>query len=416
LQLDNSAEIDMVIVDGSVFENAGPEPLQDLKEGFRDASIVGMIPAGSPHAGRLLSEGLEDFVSRPVEPHELRRRVERILEHRDLRTRVVHLQRELAPSAARSSLVRRSAAMLQIHKQILHVGPTRSTILILGESGVGKELVARALHSASPRRSRPFIPINCAAIPETLIESELFGHEKGSFTGAFTRSKGKFELAHQGTIFLDEIGEMNIRTQVKLLRVLEGQEFMRVGGNRSVRVDVRVLAATNTDLQERIRLGTFRDDLYFRLKVVTIPVPPLRERQEDIPDLIMEFLESLSRTNNVRRKTLEPGALQILQSYSWPGNVRELKNLLESLIVSLPGEVIRVEDLPAEICRDTEALPEGNETPPGPSLQEMEKELIVRTLRSVKGNRQLAAGRLRIGLRTLQRKIQRYGIDPRIGR
>lgn len=416
-QLESKAEFDMVIADFSILEAAHHEPLRQLKESFREASFVATVPTASgPAAGRLLSEGLEDYVAKPVQPPELRRRVERILEHRDLRMRVVSLQRELAPSAARSTLVRQSPAMQRIHKQILHVGPTRSTVLILGESGVGKELVARALHSASPRRTRPFIPINCAAIPETLIESELFGHEKGAFTGAFTRSKGKFELAHQGTIFLDEIGEMNLGTQVKLLRVLEEQEFMRVGGNRTVRVDVRVIAATNTDLQEKIRSEAFREDLYFRLKVVAIPVPPLRERREDIPDLVMEFLDDLSRTNNVPRKAIAPETLRVLQDYPWPGNVRELKNLLESLIVTSPGHTIDLDDLPEEVVHGP-GLPVPAAAPEtGRSLQEMEKELIEKTLQTVGGNRQRAAAILRIGLRTLQRKIQKYGIDPRIGR
>jgi len=286
----------------------------------------------------------------------------------------------------------------------------RATVLIYGESGVGKELVARAVHFNSPRRDQAFIALNCAAIPGNLIESELFGHERGSFTGAHTRARGKFELADRGTLFLDEISEMNLSTQAKLLRILEEREFMRVGGDQSVRVDVRVIAATNAALEAMVARSEFRRDLYYRLKVVTIQVPPLRERQSDIPVLVETFLDELSRVNAVPRKGITPEALEALQAYSWPGNVRELKNLLESMLVSVPGNLIRLQDLPASV-QGSSADAEHAEPVPGMTLAEMERELIRRTLDHTGGNRTHSAALLGIGVRTLQRKIHGYGIE-----
>ena len=285
----------------------------------------------------------------------------------------------------------------------------RSTVLILGESGVGKELVAKAIHYNSPRRDAPFIALNCSAIPVTLIESELFGHERGAFTGAIQRRKGKFELAHGGTIFLDEIGEMDLQTQSKLLRVLEEREFMRVGGTRDVRVDVRVQAATNTDLEELVSRRAFRDDLYFRLKVITIPVPPLRERLEDIPELTRVFAQQICRENGLSLKRVTPKAVRALQRHSWPGNVRELKNVLESTLITRPGDRIRSVDLPAAVLGEAR-IPRRFRPKAGASLREVERALIRRTLIHLGGNRTHAARALRIGVRTLQRKIKGYRI------
>jgi len=290
------------------------------------------------------------------------------------------------------------------------VAAARSTVLILGESGVGKELVAKAIHFNSPRREAPFIAINCSAIPVNLIESELFGHERGAFTGAVGRQKGKFELADGGTIFLDEVGDMDLLTQAKLLRVLEEREFMRVGGSRELRVDVRVLAATNTDLEDLIRRGRFRDDLYFRLKVITIRVPPLRERQEDIPELARVLLEQVRRDNGLRARRLTAKAVRRLQRHPWPGNVRELKNVLESTAITHPGDAIRESDLPAGVRGDTSSETVRAHPRVGTTLREMEREHIRRTLQHHDGNRTHAARSLHIGVRTLQRKIRTYGL------
>ncbi len=359
---------------------------------------------------RALRDGAEDYVLSPPDAFELGSRLEHALERRDLHSRLALLREEFARHQASKAFVDRSSAMRSALERVMRVAPLRTTVLICGESGVGKELVARAIHFHSPRRDFPFIAVNCAAIPSSLIESELFGHEKGSFTGAHARARGKFEIAHRGTLFLDEIGEMGLDTQAKLLRVLEEKEFMRLGGDESLRVDVRLITATNADLESLVERGAFRRDLYYRLKVFTIHVPPLRERREDIPALVEGFLEELSRANAVARKRITPEAMAALESYRWPGNVRELKNVLESLLVSSPGGLIRLEDLPPAIARrrDSEERPDFEA---GTTLRAMERNLIRRTLERTGGNRTWSAQLLGIGVRTLQRKIRSYGLD-----
>jgi DNA-binding NtrC family response regulator len=361
-------------------------------------------------AVRLLREGADDYVLRPIDAFELRARLVRLLERHDLDSRLALLQHEVAKNYGVKNLVSHSPAMRAVLDRIMRVSPLRATVLIFGESGVGKELVARAIHFNSPRRDFPFLGINCAAIPANLIESELFGHEKGSFTGAHARARGKFETAHRGTLFLDEIGETDLATQVKLLRVLEEREFMRVGGDQNVRVDVRVIAATNSDLEAMVERGTFRRDLYYRLKVVTIQVPPLRERRSDIPALVEAFLEELARDNAVPRKAISTEALEALQSYHWPGNVRELKNILESVLVSTSGDRVTPEDLPPSVLRER-AAPAKTTITPGTTIAEMERELIRATLQQAGGNRTHSAHMLGIGVRTLQRKIRLFGLE-----
>ena len=362
-------------------------------------------------AVRLLQEGADDYLLRPLDVFELKTRLGRILEGYELDSRLTLLQDELAKKRfGVKKPVGRSPAMRQVLSRVMRVAPMRATVLIYGESGVGKELIARSVHFNSPRRDQAFIALNCAAIPGNLIESELFGHERGSFTGAHTRARGKFELADRGTLFLDEISEMNLSTQAKLLRILEEREFMRVGGDQSVRVDVRVIAATNSDLEAMVARSEFRRDLYYRLKVVTIQVPLLRERQSDIPVLVETFLDELSRVNAVPRKSITPEALEAFQTYAWPGNVRELKNLLESMLVTVPGDLIRLHDLPASVQGSSVDV-ERAEPVPGMTLAEMERELIRRTLDHTGGNRTHSAALLGIGVRTLQRKIHGYGIE-----
>jgi len=388
--------------------------IQRVRSLRRQAKGVPLLLLSPPHrvdqAIAALRHGAEDYLLRPPDSFELKTRLDRILDRTDLASRIAFFQDELSKRSGLKSLEARSPAMRATLARVLRVAPMRSTVLIYGESGVGKELVARSIHFNSPRRGNPFIALNCAAMPGNLIESELFGHEKGSFTGAHTRARGKFEIAHRGTLFLDEIGEMEPGTQAKLLRVLEEQEFMRVGGSRSIRVDVRVIAATNADLESMVARATFRRDLYYRLKVVTITVPPLRERREDIPALVSTFLDQLSRENAVYRKSVTPDVMGALQDHAWPGNVRELKNILESLLVSVPGEVIRLEDLPASV-RPARVAPGPTGLRPGMKLEDMERELIQRTLEHTGGNRTHSAALLGIGVRTLQRKIRAYGIS-----
>ena len=400
--------------DAVVLDAARVERDQLLGALRRDGTTTPILlvadPAGLAEAVRLLRDGADDYMVRPVDAFELRARLSRLVERHDLDSRLALLQDEVSKSYGVKNLVSHSPAMRSVVDRILRVAPLKATVLVFGESGVGKELVARAIHFNSPRRSFPFLAINCAAIPANLIESELFGHERGAFTGAHTRARGKFEIADRGTLFLDEIGETDLATQVKLLRVLEEKEFMRVGGDTSVRVDVRVIAATNADLESMVQRGTFRRDLYYRLKVVTIHVPPLRDRRADLPELIEGFLDELSRSNAVPRKPVAPEVLEALSAYDWPGNVRELKNVLESVLVASPGEHVRLEDLPPSIARAV--MPPLRPTvAPGTTLESMERELIRATLESAGGNRTHSAELLGIGVRTLQRKIRSYGLD-----
>jgi len=357
-----------------------------------------------------LRHGADDYLIHPLDAFELETRLDRVLERHDLDSRIAFFQDEVAKRAGFRNMEARSAAMRSVLDRVLRVAPMRSTVLVFGESGVGKELVARSIHFNSPRRNAPFIALNCAAMPASLIESELFGHERGAFTGAYARARGKFEIANRGTLFLDEIAEMEPATQAKVLRALEEKEFMRVGGDRNVRVDVRLIAATNADLDRMTADGRFRQDLYYRLKVVTITVPPLRERREDIPPLVETFLDELSRCNAIPRKRITPEAMVLLTHHTWPGNVRELKNLLESVIVAVRGEEIRPDDLPSSIGQQPASPPEGRYVP-GTTLAEMEQDLIRRTLIDTGGNRTHSASLLGIGVRTLQRKIQGYGLD-----
>lgn len=385
----------------SLKRQAGPSPVMLLTSPNRiDAAV------------RALRHGAADYLIRPPDPVELKTRLQRILDRRDLNSRLAFFHDEFSKRATAKKIEAHSPAMKSVVDRFLRVAPSRSTVLISGESGVGKELVARSIHFNSPRRERAFIALNCAAMPVNLIESELFGHEKGSFTGAHARVRGKFEIAHRGSLFLDEIGEMDRGTQAKLLRVLDHKEFMRVGGHQTIRVDVRLIAATNANLEDMVQEGTFRKDLYYRLKVVSLLVPPLRERRLDIPYLIDTFLDELSGSNAVQRRNVSPDALAALTDHAWPGNVRELKNLLESLLVTTDGDEIGIEDLPRSV-RGPRAEVEASELVAGTTLEQMERALIRRTLEHTGGNRTHSAALLGIGVRTLQRKMQAYDIRIR---
>ncbi|NIM01445.1 MAG: response regulator [Acidobacteria bacterium] len=382
----------------SLKRQAGRSPVMLLTSANRiDAAI------------RALRHGADDYMIRPPDPVELKTRLRRILDRRELNSKLAFFQDELARRAVSKKIEAHSPAMKTLVNRFLRVAPSRSTVLITGESGVGKELVARSIHFNSPRRDRSFVALNCAAMPVSLIESELFGHEKGSFTGAHTRVRGKFEIAHRGTLFLDEIGEMDPGTQAKLLRVLDHNEFMRVGGHQSIRVDVRLIAATNADLERMVDQGSFRQDLYYRLKVVRLRVPALRERRPDIPYLIDVFLDELAGSNAVQRKSISAEAMTALTDHAWPGNVRELKNLLESLLVTIESDEIGVEDLPRSV-RGSRAEVDATELTAGTTLEQMERALIRRTLEHTGGNRTHSAALLGIGVRTLQRKMQAYDI------
>ena len=359
--------------------------------------------------------GADDYLTKPVDLFELRKRTSAIVEKRLLTRRVTELESRLGE---RFKILGQSKPMQDLFRQMELVAPARANVLIISESGTGKELVANALHENSPRRHERFLPINCAAIPSEILESELFGHERGAFTGATARKPGKFEAADQGTLFLDEIGELPLEMQAKLLRVIEQQEFMRVGGTETIKVDVRVIAATNSNLEEAVEFGKFRSDLYYRLKVVTIRIPPLRDHREDIPQLLKHFLAIYAAENGRENMRFSAEAMRKLVGAPWEGNVRELRNLVESLTVLSPEDEIRVEDFPEEYrgaatraatARPTEQpLARENLT-----MDEIERHAILEALEKTGGNRTRAADMLGIGLRTLQRKLKEYRLAGR---
>jgi DNA-binding NtrC family response regulator len=305
--------------------------------------------------------------------------------------------------------VGKSPAIQRIFELVRKVAPTKASVLITGESGVGKELVADALHNLSPRADKPFIKLHCAALAESLLESELFGHEKGSFTGAQARKKGRFELAHEGTLFLDEIGEINQNVQIKILRVLQEKKFERVGGEDSLEVDVRVIAATNRDLKEEIQKGSFREDLYYRLNVVNIHVPPLRERKDDIPLLAQAFLQEFADDNAKAIEGFDPKARAAIYAYHWPGNVRELRNCIESAVVMAASKLISLDDLPPGVRKSADESVV--RIPIGSSISDAERILIRDTLAAQGGNKSRTAEILGIGRKTLYQKIQDYGLE-----
>jgi two-component system response regulator HydG len=321
----------------------------------------------------------------------------------------VELKRQLDKKYGFEGIIGGSEPMQNVFDTLRQVSASMATVLILGETGTGKELVARAIHANSTRRGSRFMALNCAALSETILESELFGHEKGAFTGATQQRKGRFEYAHGGTLFLDEVGDLPAATQVKLLRVIEYGEVFRVGSNEPVKVDVRLIAATHKDLSALIREGTFREDLYYRLKVVTIELPPLRERLEDLPVLIQAFVDEFARAQTKKSPEITPAAMELLYNYDWPGNVRELRNCVESMVVLDKDGKIDAEDVP----RFVKQADDGQSTSGvgGVNLEEKEKESIRKALALCEGNREKAAKMLGIGERTLYRKIKRYGFN-----
>jgi DNA-binding NtrC family response regulator len=362
-----------------------------------------------------LQEGADDYLTKPVKTQELRQRVQLHLERRVLSDENRRLRERLEKSYGFEGIVGHSRAMEEVLEKLRVVAPTRSTVLVVGESGTGKELVANALHQSSPRSDGPFVAVNCGAIPGEILESELFGHERGAFTGAHQRRIGLIESASSGTLFLDEISELSPDLQVKLLRVLEERKIQRVGGNVQLPVDFRLVAATNRNLEQWVREGRFRQDLYYRLKVVTLTIPPLRQRTDDIPLFVQHFLEKFNEELDREVVGVHPSVLAAFKRYQWPGNVRELRNLLESLVLFAKGPEIGLEDLPAEYRLATPAAPiTSTETWEPRQMADIEKEAILRTLEHTNGHRAKAAQLLGIGLRTLQRKLKEYGeIGPR---
>jgi two-component system NtrC family response regulator/two-component system response regulator HydG len=411
--LDTDPGAGLAISDLKMPGMGGIEFLSAVRERGSQLAVVLVTGFGSLEtAVEAMRIGADDYLTKPVDLYELRKRVKTLLENRQLKAEVTNLKQMLDKRYGFESIIGSSAPMEHLFEQMRLVAPTRSTVLVVGESGTGKELVANALHWASPRREQRFLAINCGAIPNDILESELFGHEKGAFTGAVARKIGKFELAHEGTLFLDEISELYPELQVKLLRVLEERSVMRVGGADLIDVDFRLVAATNKDLEELVSEERFREDLYYRLKVVTLRIPPLRERPEDIPLLAEHYLEQFTTEHGKETKSLSADALEVLTSYPWPGNVRELKNVIESLVIFHQSESVAAGDLPVELRRAGQAAADG-----GPvqcrsgeprTMAEIERRAILETLDLTGGRRADAAKILQIGLRTLQRKLKDY--------
>ncbi|MDI3280399.1 MAG: sigma-54 dependent transcriptional regulator [Bacillota bacterium] len=400
---------EVVLLDLKLPDLDGMALLRALKERLPETMVVMVTAHGTIQlAVEAMRQGAEDFITKPFTHDQLRLVVHKVLEKRRLAEENFYLREQLESRFGLENLVGQSPAMQKVFFLIRRAAQTNARVLILGESGTGKELVARAIHKLSARREGPFIPMNCAAIPETLLESELFGYERGAFTGAMGRHIGRFEAANGGTLFLDEIGEMPLGMQVKLLRVLQEGEVQRLGGNRPVRVDVRVIAATNLDLEKALAEGKLREDLYFRLNVIQIKLPPLRERKEDLELLVEHFLRKYAPPGE--KWQIAPSALAALKAYHWPGNVRELENAIERALVISRGRVIEVDCLPPEIIQAAGGEVERPQPERLYSLKELERRAIAEALLAVEGNRQKAAQLLGISVRSLQYKIKEYGL------
>ena len=384
----------------------GIELMKKAKERQPGLEVVIITAYASiPTAITAMKEGAYDYIEKPFCPERAELLVKKLAEHQNLVEENLSLRQKLEEHYRFENIIAKSSKMQRVIEIIKVVAKSNATVLITGESGTGKELVARAIHAQSHRSSKPFIAVSCAALPESLLESELFGHEKGSFTGAYAQKKGKFEFADGGTLFLDEIGEMSANIQVHLLRVLEEKEFSRVGGNEPVKVDVRVISATNKDLKQAIEKQEFREDLYYRLNVVNIELPPLRDRREDVPLLAEHFLSKFAMENRKDISGFSPEAVEFLLDYSWPGNVRELENAIERAVILARDSLITIDDLPRE------NLSSAYSAAPKKNLKEVEEEHILNVLRKTGGNYSEAARILGISRMTLYNKAKEYGFD-----
>jgi len=408
LHLFRQEAVDLVITDLVMPKMDGIELLEAVK-GLRPETEVIVISAQGTieKAVQAMKLGAFDFIEKPINPRVISLLIERALEKQTLILQNQDLRSKLEDKFHFKNIIGKSEKMVKIFDLIHHIAPYDSSVLIVGESGTGKELIANAIHYHSPRTSMPFIKVSCASLSEGIIESELFGHEKGSFTGAIASRKGRFELAHQGTLFLDEVEDIPPATQIKLLRVLQEEEFERVGGNKTIKVNIRIIAASNRDLQEAVRNGTFREDLYYRLNVVNIKLPALRDRREDLPFLVHFFIEKFNQKYKMKVKGVSQRAMGFLMDYGWSGNVRELENAIESILVIHSPEVIDIQHLPQEIS-DFKEKPEMISIKIGTPLEEVEREMLIQTLKATKGNKRRAAELLGINVRTIHRKMEEF--------
>jgi DNA-binding NtrC family response regulator len=400
----------LVITDLKMPGMGGMEFLHRLKDKWPDTEVVVMTAYGSiDTAVEAMRYGAYDYLTKPIDRERFPIVVEKALERHALTTENKQLRDRLETRTRFDQMVGESEPMQRVYNLVNMVADSAVTVLLTGESGTGKELVARAIHQKSIRAHGPFVTLNCGALPESLFESELFGYEKGAFTGAMTTKVGRFELADGGTLLLDEVGELSLKSQVDFLRVLETKEFRRLGGTKLITVDVRIIAATNRNLEEAVKQGNFREDLYYRLNVVPIHLPPLRERGDDIPLLAERFLSEFTAQHRREPKDVSRDAMRLLRLYAWPGNIRQLRNLMERLVITVKDSGIQPEHLPEEIQTSTEDAHTMVVTL-GSSLQDIERETIRRTLAEVTNHREKAAKLLGISLRALQYKIKEYGI------
>ena len=410
LKLIAEGGIDLVITDLRMDGISGSEVVKHVTSEHPGVPIIVLTGHGSiDDATAALKAGAFDFLTKPLDLDHLNKIVKNALQGKILAEENRQLQTKLLKSQSPDEMIGKSDSLGRVRQMISKAAPTRASVLITGESGVGKELVAHAVHDQSERAKGPFVVVHCAALSETLIESELFGYEKGAFTGAENIHKGRFELADGGTIFLDEIGEVNLATQVKLLRVLQEHKFERVGGEKSIEVDVRVVAATNRNLEEEVKAGKFREDLFYRMNVVRIEMPSLRERMDDIPLLMHAFLREFNIENKKNIKGFDKASKSAMIKYSWPGNIRELKNAVESAVVMCTGDEIKMEDLPRSLRSQSEE--KVISIPIGITMDEAEKIIIQENLAANKGNKSRTADILGIGRKTLHRKLEELNID-----
>ena len=403
--------VDVVITDLVMQEIDGMKILKETKENSPQTEVILITGHGSVETAVIaMQKGAATYLLKPINIDHLRAVVDKVVEKQSIVRSNIELHKQLEEKFGFAGILGNSQQMHRIFSILKQIASTTATVLVVGESGTGKELIARAIHYNGPRKNNPFVVLNSAAISESLLESELFGHEKGAFTGALHQRKGKFEYANNGSLFLDEIGDMPLTTQAKLLRLIEDGRIVRIGSNESVKIDVRIIAATNKDLGELVKEGKFREDLYFRFNVICLRLPPLRERQEDIFLLMDTFIKEFSKKNGKNIKDISPEARKILFRYDWPGNVRELRNCIESMIVFNQNGVLDINDMPEHIYKSNRPALTGPVFPVGVTLDEMEKELMKNTLAYVGGNRGETAKILGIGERTLYRKLEKYGL------
>jgi len=399
---------DLILMDIRMMRISGIEALYEIKAINPAIPVIIMTAFSSVESAvEALKRGAYDYLTKPLDFDELQIIIERAMEHLHLREENRRLKENLGVRFDRQNIIGRSDAMEKLMETIAQVAPSDATVLLTGESGTGKELIAGAIHFNSLRKGEHFVKINCAAITETLLESELFGHEKGSFTGAERRKEGKFRQADGGSIFLDEVSEMSLAMQVKLLRVLQEREIVRVGGEEVIKIDVRVIAATNRNLIEEVEKGNFREDLFYRLNVVSLNMPSLRERREDIPLLVQHFLTLFAKKNHKDIKGLTPQAMDSLLKYDWPGNIREVMNMIERAVVLSRAEYLDEEDLSLIVRKEPvqQHTNQGNM-----SLEDVERNTVLETLEAAEGNKSEAARRLGITRRTLHKKLKKYGV------